>query len=172
MNPESIMFYFISALILFFGFLSVTTTKIFRAAIYLLFSLICIAGLYFILQFEFIAAVQIIVYAGGIVVLIIFSIFLTQRSGEEMPLPKKFPELAAFTFSFLGFGLAFLQINKEQFIPASGAHLDPGVANIGTAMLEMQSSGFVLPFEVAGILLLVSMIGAIVIALKVRPTDK
>jgi NADH-quinone oxidoreductase subunit J len=62
-----------------------TTRKIFRSAIWLLFSLIGIAALYFWLQVEFIAAVQIIVYVGGIVVLIIFSIFLTQQSGNEMP---------------------------------------------------------------------------------------
>ena len=65
--------------------LSVTTRKIFRSAIWLLFSLIGIAGLYFWLEVEFIAAVQIVVYVGGIVVLIIFSIFLTQQSGKEMP---------------------------------------------------------------------------------------
>ena len=58
-----------------------TTTKIFRAAIFLLFTLIGVAGLYFWMQIEFVAAVQIIVYVGGIVVLIIFSIFLTQQSG-------------------------------------------------------------------------------------------
>jgi NADH-quinone oxidoreductase subunit J len=62
-----------------------TTTKIFRAAIFLLFTLIGVAGLYFWMQIEFVAAVQIIVYVGGIVVLIIFSIFLTQQSGLEMP---------------------------------------------------------------------------------------
>ena len=52
-----------------------TTTKIFRAAIFLLFSLMGVAGLYFWMHVEFVAAVQIIVYVGGIVVLIIFSIF-------------------------------------------------------------------------------------------------
>ncbi len=56
---------------------------------FLLFSLIGIAGLFFWMQVEFIAAVQIIVYVGGIVVLIIFSIFLTQQSGDEMPRPVK-----------------------------------------------------------------------------------
>ena len=88
MGASSIIFYCISAFILVAAFLSVTTTKIFRAAIALLFSLIGIAALYFWMQVEFIAAVQIIVYVGGIVVLIIFSIFLTQQSGKEMAKPS------------------------------------------------------------------------------------
>jgi NADH:ubiquinone oxidoreductase subunit 6 (subunit J) len=80
-----IIFYLLAALTLACGVLSVTTRHIFRAAIYLLFSLIGIAGIYFWLQYEFIAAVQIVVYAGGIAVLIIFSIFLTQQAGNKLP---------------------------------------------------------------------------------------
>ena len=82
MSPATIIFYIISAFILVTGLLAVTTRKIFRASIWLLFSLIGIAALYFWMQLEFLAAVQIIVYVGGIVVLIIFSIFLTIKSGE------------------------------------------------------------------------------------------
>jgi NADH-quinone oxidoreductase subunit I len=88
MNSSAIIFYLISAFVLGTGLLAVTTGKVFRSAIWLLFSLMGIAGLYFWMEVEFIAAVQIIVYVGGIVVLIIFSIFLTQKSGEEMPKPK------------------------------------------------------------------------------------
>ena len=80
MSGSTIIFYLLAALTLVCGVLSVTTRQIFRAAIYLLFSLIGIAGIYFWLQYEFIAAVQIVVYAGGIAVLIIFSIFLTQQA--------------------------------------------------------------------------------------------
>ena len=74
MTGSAIIFYLLAALTLVSGLLSVTTRKIFRAAIYLLFSLIGIAGIYFWLQYEFVAAVQIVVYVGGIVVLILFSI--------------------------------------------------------------------------------------------------
>jgi NADH-quinone oxidoreductase subunit J len=88
-------FYILAAFILGTAVLSVTTTKIFRSAIWLLFSLIGIAGLYFWLEVEFIAAVQIVVYVGGIVVLIIFSIFLTQQSGKEMPKPPMLRGIAS-----------------------------------------------------------------------------
>src|SRR3982751_3053317 len=100
MSASAIFFYILSISILGAGLLAVTTKKIFRSAIWLLFSLIGIAGLYFWMQMEFIAAVQIIVYVGGIVVLIIFSIFLTQQAGDLLPKQKigrqLFSALAAF----------------------------------------------------------------------------
>ena len=71
MSANSIVFYLLALLIIGGGFMAVTSRKIFRSAVYLLFSLIGIAGLYFWMHYEFLAAVQIIVYVGGIVVLII-----------------------------------------------------------------------------------------------------
>ncbi|MBL7924088.1 MAG: NADH-quinone oxidoreductase subunit J, partial [Bacteroidia bacterium] len=85
MSASVIAFYAIAAFILLTGILTVTTHRLFRAAIWLLFSLIGIAALYFWMEVEFAAAVQIIVYVGGIVVLIIFSIFLTHQEGVNMP---------------------------------------------------------------------------------------
>ena len=72
MNASAVVFYILSVFILGAALLAVTSRKIFRSAIWLLFSLTGIAGLYFWLQMEFVAAVQIVVYVGGIVVLIIF----------------------------------------------------------------------------------------------------
>ncbi len=91
MNNECICRYILYSFhfILGAGLLAVTSRKIFRSAIWLLFSLTGIAALYFWMEMEFIAAVQIVVYVGGIVVLIIFSIFLTQQSGDEMPAPLR-----------------------------------------------------------------------------------
>ena len=85
MTSAAIAFYIISAFILVTGILTVFTKKLFRAAIWLLLSLIGIAALYFAMEVDFAAAVQIIVYVGGIVVLIIFSIFLTNNEGVNMP---------------------------------------------------------------------------------------
>src|SRR5271170_2366140 len=87
MSVSTIVFYILAAIIIGGGLLAVTSRMIFRSAIYLLFSLAGIAGLYFYLNYEFIAAVQIVVYVGGIVVLIIFSIFLTHELGEDMKRP-------------------------------------------------------------------------------------
>src|SRR5215216_145149 len=119
MSGSSIIFYIIAAFILITGALAVSTRKIFRAAIWLLFSLIGIAALYFWLQVEFIAAVQIVVYVGGIVVLIIFSIFLTQQSGREMPKQPARRLLFSALATLLGFGLTFLQIWNYGFQPTA-----------------------------------------------------
>src|ERR1043166_7114902 len=134
MTASQIIFYVLAAFILGAAILSVTTRKIFRSAIWLLFSLIGIAGLYFWLEVEFIAAVQIIVYVGGIVVLIIFSIFLTQQSGNEMPKQPLKRIIASALAVLFGFGLTFLQIWKYNF-QTTTREFDWSVSKIGTQML-------------------------------------
>jgi NADH-quinone oxidoreductase subunit J len=151
------------------GLLAVTTRMIFRAAIYLLFSLIGIAGIYFWLNYEFIAAVQIVVYVGGIVVLIIFSIFLTQQAGEQMPKQSMGRQLFSALAAFCGMALIMLQLYDHKFIGTDKQAIEPTVANIGNQMLGVDENGYALPFEVVSILLLAAMIGCIVIALKTKP---
>src|SRR5260221_4802408 len=119
MSGSTIIFYLLAAFILLNGLLAVTTRHIFRAAIYLLFSLIGIAGIYFWLQYEFIAAVQIVVYVGGIVVLIIFSIFLTQKSGDKLPTPRRGRMIFSALAALAGFLLVMLQLYKYEFVKTS-----------------------------------------------------
>jgi NADH-quinone oxidoreductase subunit J len=165
MSASAVIFYLISAFILGAGLLAMTTRKIFRSAIWLLFSLIGVAALYFWLQVEFIAAVQIIVYVGGIVVLIIFSIFLTQQSGKEMPKQSLRRNVASVLAILFGFGLTFLQIWNYNFQPTT-KNFEWTVAKIGSQMLNTTTGGYALPFEVVSMLLLAAMVGCIVIAMK------
>jgi len=169
MEGSTIIFYLLATLTLVSGLLAVTSRQIFRAAIYLLFSLIGIAGLYFWLQYEFIAAVQIVVYVGGIVVLIIFSIFLTQKSGEKMPQQKMGRQLFAALAAFCGLALILVQLYQHKFIGTTEAAVEPTVVNIGNQMLGTEVGGYALPFEVVSILLLAALIGCIVIALRTKP---
>lgn len=166
MDSTTFVFYILAILILGGGILAVSTRKIFRAAIYLLFSLTGIAGLYFWLEYEFLAAVQIIVYVGGIVVLIIFSIFLTQTSGMDMPAALKSRKLFAVMAVISGFLLIATQITKHTFKATELASIDSGVNTIGRRMLSTSEGGFALPFELVSVLLLSAMVGCIVIALK------
>lgn len=159
----------LAALTLVSGVLAVTTRQIFRAAIFLLFSLIGIAGLYFWMQYEFVAAVQIVVYVGGITVLIIFSIFLTQQAGELLPKPKIGRQVFSALAAFCGFALTMLQLYQHSFIKTTDQPLAPVVSNIGDQMLGIEANGFALPFEVVSILLLAAMVGCIVIALRSKP---
>src|SRR6516165_6458435 len=107
MGWVSFIFYILAAFVLVTGLLAVTSRKLFRSAIWLLFSLTGIAGLYFWLGMEFIAAVQIVVYVGGIVVLIIFSIFLTQKAGNQMPKPVRNRTFFAILAVLIGFILSY-----------------------------------------------------------------
>jgi NADH-quinone oxidoreductase subunit J len=171
MSASAIIFYIISAFILGTGLLAMTTRKIFRSAIWLLFSLIGVAALYFWLEVEFIAAVQIVVYVGGIVVLIIFSIFLTQQSGNEMPKQPLKRTIASALAVLFGFGLTYLQIWRYNFQPTA-KNFDWTVTKIGSQMLSTTTGGYALPFEVVSMLLLAAMVGCIVIAMKApAPTN-
>ncbi|HEY0752266.1 MAG TPA: NADH-quinone oxidoreductase subunit J [Chitinophagaceae bacterium] len=169
MNAAAIIFYAISALILGAGILAVTSRKIFRSAIWLLASLVGVAALYFWMQVEFIAAIQIIVYVGGIVVLIIFSIFLTHQAGKELPKPLMKRTLFSVLAALLGLAFSFNLINEYGFTP-SPAPFNVAVSEIGTQMLSPTAHGYVLPFEVVSMLLLAAMIGCIVIAMRTPDT--
>lgn len=154
------------------AFLAVVTRHIFRAAIFLLFSLIGVAGLYFWMQYEFIAAVQIIVYVGGITVLIIFSIFLTQQAGELLPTQNAGRRLFAALAAFCGFALTLLQVYQYNFAKTNEPSVEPGVVNIGNQMLGTGEGGYALPFEVVSVLLLAALVGCIVIAMRAKATEK
>lgn len=169
MKGATIIFYLLAALTLVCGVLSVTTRQIFRAAIYLLFSLIGIAGLYFWMDYQFIAAVQIVVYVGGIVVLIIFSIFLTQQAGEKLPKQKISRKIFSLLAVFCAFALTMLQLYQHTFYETAEEPVPATVANIGNRMLSVKEGGYALPFEVVSILLLAALIGCIVIALRSKP---
>ncbi|MFY8022295.1 MAG: NADH-quinone oxidoreductase subunit J [Bacteroidia bacterium] len=169
MSSASVIFYLLCLLIGSTAFLAVTSTKIFRAAIYLLFSLIGVAGLYFYMDQEFIAAVQIIVYVGGIIVLIIFSIFLTQDSGSDMQKPQLWRSIASGAAVVFGFLFTWLCIN--EFNLKSTAENNPLLGTtkeLGQKLLSTEAGGYILPFEMVGLLLLAAMIGCIVIAVKIK----
>ena len=87
MTSNQIMFILFSGMISVFSILTVTSRRILRAAVYLLLVLVSTSGLYFMLNYQFLAAVQLTLYAGGIVVLIIFSILLTSHISQKFESP-------------------------------------------------------------------------------------
>ena len=175
MNGATIIFYLLAAMTLGCGVMAVTTRRIFRAAISLLFSLIGVAGIYFWMNYQFIAAVQIVVYVGGIVVLIIFSIFLTQQSGEKLPRQKLGRTLFSALAVFCGFALTIVQVFQHTFMKTTAAPQDVTVRSIGEELIALDKNGYALPFEVVSILLLAAMIGCIVIDMRTpaeQPKDE
>src|ERR1035437_10047839 len=102
---QQIIFYILGAIIAIFSIMAVTSKRIIRSATYLLFVLLGTAGLYLLLGYNYLFAVQIAVYAGGVMVLFIFAILLTNSPGEnlktELPIRRIVAGLTALT------GLAF-----------------------------------------------------------------
>jgi NADH-quinone oxidoreductase subunit J len=170
LTASQIIFYVLAVFILVTAVLSVTTLKIFRSAIWLLFCLMGIAGLYFWMRVEFIGAVQIVVYVGGIVVLIIFSIFLTQQSGKQMAKPPMVRTVSSVLAVVFGFAFTIYLIYQHGF-EAGSKPFEWSMASIGTSMLNTKQGGYALPFEVVSILLLAAMIGCIVIAMRAKNAE-
>lgn len=166
-TASQIIFYILSAIIVVCSILSVTSRKILRAATYLLFVLIATAGIYFLLNYHFLAAVQISVYVGGILVLFVFSIFLTSQVGEEMPKVSLSKKLAGLSVAVLGAGLSLYVLLTQSYPYAqqiSETEIDMQV--IGQSLLGSGKYQYLLPFEAISILLLACIIAGILIARK------
>lgn len=168
MSGNQFMFYLFAAIIVVFSMLTVTSKKILRAATYLLFVLVATSGMYFMLNFQFLAAVQLTLYAGGIVVLIIFSILLTSHISEKFE-PIK-PQKAMFSLLAVVIGavLCIITILDYKFKATEAIASEVNMNVIGKALMNYKNDGYVLPFEVISVLLLAAMIASIVIAKKIK----
>ena len=150
--------------------LTVTSRKILRAAVYLLFVLMATAGFYFMLNYNFLAAVQLTVYSGGIVVLIVFAVLLTAHMDQKLESVGKVKALLTGALALGGMGLTLYALSTFPFKPIeSTAAYD--IRAIGTKLLSYGDYGYVLPFEVISILLLAAIVAAIIIAKKSVSND-
>jgi NADH-quinone oxidoreductase subunit J len=165
---STICYWIIALAIVIFSVLTVTTRKILRAATYLLFVLFATAGLYFKLDYEFLGTVQIAVYAGGIVVLFVFSILLTTRPGdntEKLASDKQVLGFLGAAAAAVAAGWALCSRCADIFTTAPSMS-NPDMHKIGTAMLGTGHEQYLLPFEAVSVLLLACIIGGVVIARK------
>ena len=166
---QQLVFYVVAILMSVFSVMTVTSGSILRSATYLLFVLFGTAAIYFILGYTFLGAVQLMVYAGGIVVLYVFSILLTSKPGDkaEMLTSKKrgLGLIAAI------FGVAVCGFALVSYFAANGATLyntmmTLDMERIGHALLGTEKFQYLLPFEAISVLLLACIIGGITIARK------
>jgi len=166
MTLNDIMFYLFAGSILTFSLLTVTSRRILRSAVYLLFVLVSTAGIYFMLNYNFLAAVQLTVYAGGIIVLIIFSILLTSHVSEKAVVAPIKQQIFSALAVASGAVLTIMTIFKFAFTPTASPAVEANIQQVGRALVSYNRDGFALPFEVISILLLAAMVGAIVLAKK------
>lgn len=164
---ETVVFYFLAAFIIAMSIMTVTTKRIVRSATYLLFVLFGTAGIYFLLGYTFLGSVQIMVYAGGIVVLYVFSILLTSGEGDRAERLKRSRFLAGLFTMIAGAAIVLFITLKHKFLQTGDlAPLEINIKTIGHAMLSSDKYGYILPFEAVSILLLACIIGGIMIARK------
>jgi NADH-quinone oxidoreductase subunit J len=160
---ERYIFYILALIMIVFAIASVSSRKMLRSVIYLLFVLCGIAGIYFLIDYNFLAAIQLTVYAGGIVVLIIFSVLLVHHIELELEIAKLPKKLITGFVCLVGLGVFLFTIYSHDFLVVEN-DITTTTADIGRRLLSYDAGGFILPFEVISVLLLAAMIGAIIIA--------
>ena len=160
-GPGDIIFYAAAALTVCAAVLVAVLPNIIYAAIALLFAFGGVAGLYVFLSADFLAATQVLVYVGGILILILFAVFLSNRiSDAKITNPTHF-RLPAAAICLVLFGVLSYSAVSTPYAVKKGVYL-PTTADIG----ELLMTRYLLPFEVASVLLLAALIGA---ALLSRP---
>ena len=161
---EAVAFYVVAALILAFGVLVITAKNTVHSVLYLVGDFLCVAALYVMLQAQFLAVIQVMVYAGGIVVLYLFVVMLVnlKRPAEAHSDPRRLGRLglAMAVSVFVELAAIFALGWARPASAAAGGIAADNVAQIGRALY----TDYLIPFEVASMLLLVAMIGAIVLA--------
>jgi NADH-quinone oxidoreductase subunit J len=162
MTPKLAIFYALAAFTLWAGAVVVLGRNIVRAAVALIFSFCGIAALFVLLDAEFLAAVQVLIYVGGITILLLFAIMLTSRIAAQTTRvinDQVLPSAVAALGLLLGLVYASL---KGLGQPTGPPQLPETAPFLGRALLTT----YLLPFEVVSVLLLAALVGAIVLARK------
>ncbi|SFF91850.1 NADH-quinone oxidoreductase subunit J [Prevotella sp. KH2C16] len=165
-----VIFCILAVVILGSAVLSVMTTRIMRAATFLLFVLFGIAGIYILLDYTFLGAAQISIYAGGITMMYIFAINLVSKNTLQ-GLVERFKGTRVFQgalISLVGLGTVVVVFLKSQFITrfTTVEDVEVPMSQIGTALVGSDKYQYVLPFELISVFLLACIIGGIMIARK------
>lgn len=155
---ETLAFYTLAGALLLFSAGVVSLRNIFHCGLCLAGALVAVAGLYVLLYAEFLAAVQVLVYAGGVVALILFAVVLSQKiTGRDLPQTndQKWAGLAVAGLFF--FAVSAVLMGVDWPVAQAGAVPHKTVSQIGRLLLK----DYVIPFEVASVVLLVAVLGAI-----------
>ncbi len=163
-HGATVAFYVLSITMISSAIGMVVVRDIIRSAFLLALTFLCIGGLYVTLNASFLAAAQILIYAGAVAILFVFGVMLTHQGGVDMP--EHHPEFKTLTFIFVVFGLLLLLTRGVWGglwrLGAEPANVENNISKIG----ELFFSTYLVPFEIASVILLVALIGAILIARK------
>jgi NADH-quinone oxidoreductase subunit J len=170
MVAQNIFFYAIAAVIVYSGIRVVTSNNVVHAALHLVAVLAAVAAQYILMAAEFVAAAQVLVYIGAIVVLFLFGIMLTRaKLGADQDLTHKHWWAGAATALAL-FGVMVYALVDQYGWTRTPMPADPQITTVNGSNTATVSdsifSTYLLPFEVLSVLLLAALVGAIVLARK------
>jgi NADH-quinone oxidoreductase subunit J len=172
MTPVQIVFLFVGFMILLAAWMMVSRRNLVHAALWLVVALFGVAVLFVLLEAGFFAVIQVLVYIGAIAILMIFAVMLTRGDVEELSrITNRYAGWAAVMAAFLLFGLVIVLGQWPAFQTAAPALADTDyIVELGTALVS--PDGFVIPFEVASVMLLAALIGALVVARPAQDQEK
>ena len=162
---QYVAFFALAGLTLLAALAVIALKNLFRSALALVVTFIGVAGIYFLLQAEFLAVAQILIYVGAVTVLIIFAIMLTRRLMEQDLVQFVGKWWIAAPLALALFALIALVVYSTTWLLRPKEALPPdSVTGLGTQLMTT----YLFPFEVASVLLLVALVGAIVVAWPIR----
>jgi len=156
-SPDLIVYMFIAALCLAGGFGVVTTRNVAHAALFLLLSLASVAGVFILLLAEFLALVQILIYGGAVTIVLLFALMLTRL--EEFSQVTDNPQRPLAAVTALGLFGVIVAVIVGQRVP----RMTIGGGDFESLGIELFTK-WAIPFEIASLVLLVALVGAIIIA--------
>jgi NADH-quinone oxidoreductase subunit J len=154
-----IAFWILDAIIVAAAVAVVVLRNVFRAALALILCFLAVAGIYVTLSADFLAAVQILIYVGGISVLIILAIMLTRNVQQGSPSNKL--RVPAFLIALIFLGIMTYALVNTAWPVSTVSPVEPTTPAIASQLLG--EGGYILPLEIAGVLLLSAILGAIVL---------
>ncbi len=159
-----ILFMILAAIALLSGAVVVFQRHPLRSALFLIVNFFAVAGVYLLAHAEFIAAIQVIVYAGAIMVLFLFVIMLLNLREPEAPTPQPRYGMKFLGISLaIGTGLLLVYAFSKVALPAAKMAPKAGLGNTET-IARLLFTDYLLPFEVTSVLLLVAIVGAVILA--------
>lgn len=165
-----VMFCILAVVIICSALMCVMTTRIMRAATFMLFVLLGVAGLYFLLDYTYLGAAQIAVYAGGVTMIFVFAIQLVSKRTLQGTIERIKLSRAIWgaLLSVVGCAVVVLVLLKNQFLYTAMAVPDEELPmkKIGMALVGADKYQYILPFEFISVFLLACIIGGLVIARK------
>nr|BAL57986.1 NADH dehydrogenase I subunit J [uncultured prokaryote] len=162
-DPYTILFYFFALFIIGSAVVVVLSRNILHAAFALLFTFFGVACIYIMLNADFIAAAQVLIYVGGVLILILFGVMLTQRIGDVKFIAIPMQLYGAGIVCILIFSFIVYVIHDQQWV-LRDKQITSTTQRIGTILLNE----YLLPFEIASLLLVVALVGAAIIAERAK----